>query len=179
MTDEPLFTLRLSGVEVGADALLGAVGQGDEIVDWISSRAVAALCSIQTGACDGALAITAKYVSEREQFGSKIGTFQAVAQRCADAFIDTQAVRLTALQAAWRLSAGLPSDDELHIAKFWAADGGHRVVHAAQHLHGGVGMDLDFPIHRYFRWAKVLELQLGSATEHLRRLGASLATEPV
>mgnify|MGYP001553091422 CR=1 FL=1 len=83
--------------------------------------------------CDGALRITAAYVSEREQFGSKIGTFQAVAQRIADAYIDTEAIRLTALQAAWRLSEGLDADDELHIAKYGAADGGHRVVHAAQH----------------------------------------------
>ena len=65
----------------------------------------------------------------------------------------------------------LPAADELHIAKFWAADGGQRVVHAAQHLHGGIGVDLDYPVHRYFRWAKVIELTLGTATEHLLRLG--------
>ena len=110
-------------------------------------------------------------MSEREQFGTKIGTFQAVGQRMADAYIDTQGVQLTARQAAWRLAEGLPADEELHIAKFWAADGGHRVVHAAQHLHGGIGIDVDYPVHRYFRWAKVLELQLGSGTEHLRQLG--------
>jgi alkylation response protein AidB-like acyl-CoA dehydrogenase len=137
--------------------------------------AVALACATVAGVCEGALRITAGYVSEREQFGTKIGTFQAVAQRMADAYIDTQGVRLTALQAAWRLAEGLPADEELHIAKFWAADAGHRVVHAAQHLHGGIGMDVDYPIHRYFRWAKVLELQLGGATDHLRRLGALLA----
>ena len=72
----------------------------------------------------------------------------------------------------------LPADDEVHIAKFWATDGAHRVVHAAQHLHGGVGFDLETPIHRYFRWAKVLEFQLGSGNEHLRALGASIASTP-
>ena len=134
---------------------------------------------MQTGVCEEALAITAKYVSEREQFGSKLGTFQAVGQRVADAYIDTEAIRLTAIQAIWRLSEGLDASDELMTAKFWAADGAQRVVHAAQHLHGGIGVDLDYPIHRYFRWAKVLELTLGGATPSLRRLGASLAAQPV
>jgi acyl-CoA dehydrogenase len=64
------------------------------------------------------------------------------------------------------------------VAKFWAADGAQRVVHAAQHLHGGIGMDLDYPIHRYFRWAKVLELTLGGASPSLLRLGASLVAQP-
>jgi alkylation response protein AidB-like acyl-CoA dehydrogenase len=129
--------------------------------------------------CEEALAITARYVSEREQFGSKLGTFQAVGNRVADAYIDTEAIRLTALQAVWRLSEGLDAHDELMTAKFWAAEGAQRVVHAAQHLHGGIGMDLDYPIHRYFRWAKVLELTLGGASPSLLRLGKSLATQPV
>ena len=64
------------------------------------------------------------------------------------------------------------------VAKFWAAEGAQRVVHAAQHLHGGIGVDLDYPIHRYFRWAKVLELTLGGASPSLLRLGASLANQP-
>jgi acyl-CoA dehydrogenase len=161
--------------------LAGAAGQrvgGPDVVDHLVRVATALTCSCVAGVCEGATRVTAAYVSEREQFGTKIGTFQAVAQRIADAFIDTQAVHLTARQAAWRLSEGLPADDELAIAKFWSADGGHRVVHAAQHLHGGVGMDVDYAVHRYFRWAKVLELRLGSGTDHLRRLGASIAAVP-
>ena len=161
--------------------LTGAPGVrvgGEDAVAQLERLALALSCATVAGACEGALRITAAYVSEREQFGAKIGTFQAVAQRMADAYIDTQGVRLTAISAAWRLSQGLPAEEELHIAKYWAADGGHRVAHAAQHLHGGVGMDVDFPIHRYFRWIKVLELQLGSGTEHLRRLGALMAATP-
>jgi alkylation response protein AidB-like acyl-CoA dehydrogenase len=146
------------------------------VVSFIVERATAGLCSTEVGVCEAALRLTASYVSEREQFGAKIGTFQAVAQRIADAYIDTEAIRLTALQAAWRLSEGLDAADELAIAKFWAADGGHRVVHAAQHLHGGIGMDTDYPVHRYYRWSKVIELNLGTATEHLRRLGERIAT---
>lgn len=174
---DAMWGLPQAAVEL-ADA--SAVRVGDAATaDDLRRLAVALSCSTVSGVCEGALRLTAAYVCEREQFGIKIGTFQAVGQRMADAYIDTEAVRLTSRQAAWRLGAGMTADDELHIAKFWAADGSHRVVHAGQHLHGGVGMDLDFAIHRYFRWAKVLELQLGSGTEHLRHLGASIAATPV
>ena len=178
VTGEPQWTVRLAGVEVGESDLLGAVDQGAEIVGWIADRLMAAICATQTGVCEEAVAITARYVSTREQFGTRLGTFQAVGHRVADAYIDTEGIRLTALQAIWRLDAGLDAADELMVAKFWAADGAQRVVHAAQHLHGGIGMDLDYPIHRYFRWAKVLELTLGGATPSLRRLGASLVAQP-
>ncbi|MEO6318798.1 MAG: acyl-CoA dehydrogenase family protein [Acidimicrobiales bacterium] len=179
VTGEPQWGVRLDGVTVDAAALVGGTEQGRAIVGWITDRLAAAICATQTGVCEEALAITARYVSEREQFGSKLGTFQAVGQRVADAYIDTEGIRLTALQAIWRLSEGLEAHDELMTAKFWAADGGQRVVHAAQHLHGGIGVALDYPIHRYFRWAKVLELTLGGASPSLLRLGASLAAQPV
>lgn len=175
ISDEPLFTLRFRGVD---GERLGDGQRGEEIVAWITERAIAALCSVQTGVCEAALRLTATYASEREQFGAKIGTFQAVAQRLADAYIDTEGIRLTALQAAWLLAQEVPATDEVHIAKFWASFGGDRIVHAAQHVHGGVGMDLDYPIHRYFRWSKVIELTLGTATEHLRRLGQRIAAAP-
>jgi len=165
-------------VEVGEEALLGGPEQGAEIVGWISDRLVAAMCAAQTGVCEEAVAITARYVSTREQFGARLGTFQAVGHRVADAYIDTEGIRLTALQAIWRLAEGLDAAEELMTAKYWAAEGAQRVVHAAQHLHGGVGVDLDYPIHRYFRWAKVLELTLGGASPSLLRLGASLVSAP-
>ena len=180
VSGEPQWTVRLDGVARRRATRSSATPhQGAEIVAWTSDRLTAAVCATQTGVCEEALAITARYVSEREQFGSKLGTFQAVGQRVADAYIDTEAIRLTALQATWRLSEGLDAHDELMTAKFWAAEGAQRVVHAAQHLHGGIGIDLDYPIHRYFRWAKVLELTLGGASPSLLRLGASLATQPV
>lgn len=168
----PQGTVELSAAPAVAVGDAGAAARLLEI-------ATALNCATVAGLCEGATRITATYVSEREQFGTRIGTFQAVGQRMADSYIDTQGVQLTAQQAAWRLSAGLPASDELHIAKWWATWGGHRVAHAAQHLHGGIGLDVEYPIHRYFRWIKVLELQLGSGTEHLRQLGASIAAEPV
>ena len=89
-----------------------------------------------------------------------------------------EAVRLTAWQAAWRLDRGLPCDEALFTAKFWAAEGGWRVMHAAHHLHGGVGVDRDYPLHRHFLNHKQLELLVGSATPSLRHLGALLAGTP-
>ncbi len=175
---EPQATMLLAGVEVSDDAVLGGPEQGAEIVAWITDRLMAALCAAQTGVCEEAVAITARYVNTREQFGSRLGTFQAVGHRVADAYIDTEGIRLTALQAVWRLAEGMDATQELMVAKFWAAEGAQRVVHAAQHLHGGIGVDLDYPIHRYFRWAKVLELTLGGATPSLLRLGASLVSAP-
>ena len=148
---------------------------GPDAVEWLRQRMTAAMCAVMLGCCEQALTMTAAYTSDREQFDKKIGTFQAVGQRAADAYIDTEAIRLTLWQAAWRLSEGMPAAAEVATAKFWAAEGGQRVVHAAQHLHGGVGVDRDYPLHRYFLWAKQLELSLGGATQQLRRLGALLA----
>jgi alkylation response protein AidB-like acyl-CoA dehydrogenase len=113
------------------------------------------------------------------QFEKPIATFQAVGQRAADAYVDTEAIRLTAWQAASRLAEGLPASAEVAVAKYWAAEGGQRVVHAASHLHGGVGVDRDYPLHRFFLLTRQIELTLGGANESLRRLGRILAAEPV
>jgi alkylation response protein AidB-like acyl-CoA dehydrogenase len=177
-TGIPEARIDLEGVRVPGQAVLGKSSNGPGIVDWIVERATAALCAVATGVCERALQMTAEYTKTREQFDRPIATFQAVGQRAADAYIDTEAVRLTALQAAWRLEEGLPATAEVAVAKFWAADGGQRVVHAAQHLHGGIGVDRDYPLHRYFLWAKHVELTLGGATPQLLKLGAILASEP-
>lgn len=172
---EPLTTLTFEGVAVGPGDVIGEVHSGAEVTAWITDRAVAAQCAMQAGVCEAATRITAAYTTDRRQFDTPIATFQAVGHRLADAYIDTEAVRLTARQAAWRLDAGVPASEELAIAKHWAADGAHRVVHAAQHLHGGIGVDTDYPVHRTYRWAKHGELSFGSGVAHLRRLGALLA----
>jgi 3-oxocholest-4-en-26-oyl-CoA dehydrogenase beta subunit len=175
----PEARIELAGARVRGSDVLGDAGSGTAVVEWMVERATAALCAVATGVCEEALRLTAEYTKTREQFDRPIATFQAVGQRAADAYIDTEAVRLTALQAAWRLEEGLPATAEVAVAKFWAADGGQRVVHAAQHLHGGIGVDRDYPLHRYFLWAKQLELTLGGATPQLLKLGAMLAAEPV
>jgi 3-oxocholest-4-en-26-oyl-CoA dehydrogenase beta subunit len=178
-TGQPEAIVSLSATKVGADALLGSVEDGRAIIEWMVQRSTAALALAQAGAAAASLALVAEYTKTREQFGKPIATFQAVGQRAADAYVDTEAIRLTAWQAAWRIDQGLPAEKEVAIAKFWAADGGQRVVHAAVHLHGGVGVDREYPLHRYFLMTKHIELTLGGATEQLLQLGAALAAEPV
>jgi len=171
----PEARITLSGVTVGAVEVLGDPTAGSPILEWIVERATAALCATAIGVCEEALRMTAEYTKTREQFERPIATFQAVGQRAAEAYIDTEAVRITAWQAVWRLDAGLPAAAEVAVAKFWTSEGGQRVVHAAQHLHGGMGVDRDYPLHRYFLYAKQLELTLGGTNAQLRRLGKLIA----
>jgi 3-oxocholest-4-en-26-oyl-CoA dehydrogenase beta subunit len=165
--------LDLDGAEVGDDRLLGR--PGTEVADWLTARATVGICATQLGITERALELTAGHARTRQQFGRPIGAFQAVAQRLADAYIDVEAIRLTMWQAAWRLQTGLPCEEEIATAKFWAAEAGHRVAHSAVHIHGGVGIDTSHPLHRYFTAAKRNEFALGGATAQLRRLGAALA----
>jgi alkylation response protein AidB-like acyl-CoA dehydrogenase len=167
--------LTLASVELPGDRVLGSAAAGDEITRWLVSRGTVGLCALQLGVVERALELTSEYARSRVQFGRPIGSFQAVAQRLADAYIDVEAVRLTMWQAAWRLSAGLPCDTDVATAKFWAADAGHRIAHTAVHVHGGVGVDTGYPLHRYFVAAKHNEFALGGATAQLRRIGAALA----
>ncbi|HEY4376292.1 MAG TPA: acyl-CoA dehydrogenase family protein [Acidimicrobiales bacterium] len=167
--------VTLDGVTVGPDAVLGSADEGAAIVDWMIGRSTIGMCAQVSGIVARALEITAAYTKERVQFDRPIATFQAVGQRAADAYIDVQAVQLVVLQAAWRLSEGLPAATEVEVAKFWAAEAAHRVGHTAVHLHGGAGIDVDQPIHRYFVAAKHLEFALGGATDQLLRIGRSFA----
>ncbi|HKC27695.1 MAG TPA: acyl-CoA dehydrogenase family protein [Jatrophihabitans sp.] len=171
----------VDGDSAGSLELAGAVAHplgGRNVLDWLVSRATVGLAAYQVGVLERALELTAEYARGREQFGRPIGSFQAVAQRLADAYIDVEAVRLTTWEAAWRLGQGLPATAEIATAKFWAADAGHRVAHTAVHVHGGTGIDVDAPAHRYFTAAKRTEFTLGGATAQLRRLGAELAATP-
>lgn len=168
-------TVTLSGVLVAGDAVLGELAQGAEIVDWIEQHANCAIAGMQVGATDEALRRTAVYTCERKQFGVPIGSFQAVAMRAADAYIDIEAMRSTFWQALWRLSEQLPAAAEVRAAKYWACRGGHRVVYATQHLHGGIGVDVSYPIHRYFLFAKQLEFMLGGRNAQLTGMGRYLA----
>ncbi|MEV6562335.1 acyl-CoA dehydrogenase family protein [Nocardia sp. NPDC051756] len=158
--------------------LVGTVDSGAEILDWLLTRAWLGLSALQLGTLERALELVAEYAREREQFGKAVGSFQAVAQRLADAYIDVQGLRLALTQAAWQISEDLPSGEAVHTAKFWAADAGHRVAHTVIHVHGGVGIDRDHIVHNYFTAAKHNEFALGGGTDHLRALGALLAAGP-
>jgi len=170
---EPHADVSLDGAAVSGDDRLPGVGT--EMIESLYARALVGLCAIQLGVTERALRIAASYTTEREQFGRPIGSFQAVQQRMADAFIDVEAIRWTMWQAAWLLGQDRAPGREAAIAKFWAADAGARVAATAQQVHGGIGIDTTYPLFRYFLWAKHNELTLGSASAQLARLGAVYA----
>lgn len=166
--------LDLHGVELSAEHLLG----GGDVLSWLSTHRALGLTAYQLGVLERALELTAEYARTREQFGRPIGSFQAVGQRLADDYIEIKGLRLTCEQASWRLSEDLPADIEVATAAFWAAEAGHRVAHTTVHVHGGVGIDMDHPVHRYFITAKQTEFALGGATAALRAIGRELADTP-
>jgi acyl-CoA dehydrogenase len=152
------------------------VGTGDNrAAEWLRQRVLVGQAALQVGVAEAALKMTAEYTSNRRQFEKPLSTFQGVALKAADAYIATEAIRSTMWQAAWRLANGRDADDAVLVAKWWAADGGQRVVHITQHLHGGMGADIDYPVHRYFLWGKQLSDSLGGATPTLARLGRVIA----
>jgi alkylation response protein AidB-like acyl-CoA dehydrogenase len=192
--------LELDGVELPASRLIGPrlieprlieprlIGSGDP-VRWVVRWGTVALCAQQLGVLERALELTAQYATTRTQFDRPIGTFQAVAQRLADAFIQVQGLRLALWSAAWTLHTAVGQTVEttetpvaepaviraVAIAKFWAAEAGHHVAHTCVHVHGGAGIDVEHSVHRYFLAAKRAEFELGGATAQLLTLGALLA----
>jgi len=174
--------LELQGVEVGDDRVVG----GDDVVSWLTTHGTLGRSAYQLGVLERALELTAEYAREREQFERPIGSFQAVSSRLADGYIDIKGLRLTVTQAAWRLSEDSPASGrdpqpagiDVNTAGFWAAEAGHRVAHTTVHVHGGVGIDTDHPVHRYFLAAKQTEFAVGGATGQLLRIGRELADTP-
>ncbi|WP_407688932.1 acyl-CoA dehydrogenase family protein [Mycobacterium sp. HUMS_1102779] len=167
---EPHADLFLDGATVSEQDRL------DATLDDLHTRALIGLCAIQLGVCERALRLAADYTSGREQFGRPIGSFQAVQQRLADAFIDVEAIRWTTWHAAWLVANDRPATEArraARIAKFWAAEAGARVAATAQQVHGGIGIDVTYPLHRYFLWAKHNELALGPASAQLAAMGSA------
>jgi alkylation response protein AidB-like acyl-CoA dehydrogenase len=169
--------LALANVAVDASAVLGAVGQGGEILEWLEQRANIGHCALQVGVTEEAMKRTAAFLSERKQFGVALGTFQALAMRMADSYIDVEAIRSTYWLALWRLNEGLDARAEVRAAKWWACDAAHRVVCSSQHLHGGMGADVEYPIHRFYLLAKQISYALGNASQQLEHLGRLLAAD--
>ena len=174
---EPLGQLALSGARVGPDALLGTPEAGPAIVEWLRERALLGLAAIQIGVAESAMRKTADYVNQRKQFGRPIGSFQSAQHRIADAYIDVECMRSVVLEAAWRLSVGLPASLHVRAAKWWACMAGDRVTHTAQHLHGGTGADVDYPIHRHFLWSQSVLSTLGGPRQQLEELGRLIVEE--
>jgi alkylation response protein AidB-like acyl-CoA dehydrogenase len=152
-----------------------ADGPDDDRVDWLLQHAWVGLAAIQLGVSQDSVRHTADYLSQRHQFGVPLATFQAAAHQAADCHIDTQAMEVTFWNALWRLETGRPAAAAVHVAKWWSADAGDRVARTVQHLHGGVGADVTYPIHRYLLWSSQLANTLGGAAWHLHQLGGHIA----
>ena len=172
---EPQYDLSLDGVRVEAENVIAYTG-GADIMNWTAQRTIAALCAHQLGASDYSMRLAASYTSERQQFGVPVATFQAVGHRMADCYIDIECLRLTTYQASSLLDSEAEATTELAIAKIWAGDCGHRVSYATQHVHGGTGIDRDYPLWRYCLWLRHNEMTLGSSTVHLAALGEEIAS---
>ncbi|TDK87534.1 acyl-CoA dehydrogenase [Mycobacterium paragordonae] len=166
--------LALDGVSVDEARRVG----GPEVVLWLRTISTLGRSAYQLGVLERGLQMTAEYARTREQFDRPIGSFQAVGQRLADGYIDVKGLRLTLTQAAWKVAEDIPAEIDVASAAFWAADAGHRVAHSIVHVHGGVGVDTDHPVHRYFLSAKETEFALGGATGQLRQIGRELAETP-
>ena len=169
--------LILEQVSVSDDAVLGNPGQGADILEWLEQRANIGHCALQVGVTEEAMKRTAAFLGERKQFGVALGTFQALAMRMADCYIDVEGIRSTYWLALWRLSEGLDARAEVRAAKWWACDAAHRIVSSTQHLHGGIGSDVEYPIHRFFLMAKQISYSLGNASQQLAHLGRLLAED--
>lgn len=168
---DPLFALELAGARVPADEVL----RGPGIEAWMRERALVGIAATQLGVSERALEITTAYVSQRVQFGVPLGALPPVQHRCADCAIDLECLRAVTWAAAFALAEERPAARDAWIAKFWAAEAGSRIATATQHLHGGMGADLEYPIHRHFLWSKSLELELGAALPQLAELGRDMA----
>lgn len=187
-TDDRLWLLAVAGLDVepvettapwaaGRLALDGVrgvrLGGPDAYADTLA-RARTAFAALQAGVCAGSLALAVEHTSTREQFGRPLSTNQGVQLRAADAHMDTESIRVTTYEAAWRHDQGLPAATHTLTAAWWAAEAGRRVVHAGQHLHGGVGADVTSRVHRHFLWGRQLDAYLGSPSALLAELGTLL-----
>lgn len=173
---EPQALVTLDNATLAGDAVVGSVEEGAAIVAALVARGQVALAQRQVGVAAEALRRTADYSSNRMQFGKALGSFQGVQQRAADAFIDVEAMRSTSLLAAWQIDRDEVQTADVATAKYWAAMGGHRVVHTAQHLHGGMGADVTYPIHRFFLTATQIGEALGGAAPMAARIGREVVT---
>ena len=168
-------TLTFAGVHVTHDALLGGADGGVGALRHLVFATIVGQAAQQVGIAKEITKLAAEYTSTRFQFGKPLSTFQGVSHRLANNYIDTEAMRVTMQAAAWRMAEGLDATSQVMVAKWWAAEGGHRVIHGAQHVHGGMGADIEYPSHRYFLWGKQIEASMGGASAWLSRLGAVLA----
>jgi 3-oxo-4-pregnene-20-carboxyl-CoA dehydrogenase alpha subunit len=161
----PEYTLRLDRVPVRH------VLTGDSVAE-LNRLAVAGACCVADGAVAAALELTTGYIRQREQFGRPLATFQAVAQQIADVYITARVLHLSTVSACWRLDAGLDADGDVGVAGYWLAEHAPIALRACHHLHGGIGMDVTYPLPRYSALITDLVTTIGGASYRLDLLGA-------
>jgi alkylation response protein AidB-like acyl-CoA dehydrogenase len=163
----PEYTLRLDRVPV--EHVLGAA---DCLAD-LYQLAVAGACCLADGALSAALALTRDYVASRQQFGRPLAAFQAVAQQIADVYIASRTLHLATASACWRLAAGMDAAGDLGVAGYWCTEEAPPSVRTCHHLHGGTGMDVTYPMHRFSALISDLVRFLGGAEYQLERQACS------
>jgi alkylation response protein AidB-like acyl-CoA dehydrogenase len=167
--------LVMKQVQVPTEDIVATGGEALAAMQWALQATRTALAAMALGVCDKMMRMTGQYTSEREQFGRAIATFQAVSHRVADCFIDIECLRLVTQQAASLIDQGRPTADAVLMAKIWCGDVTHRVSQAAQHCHGGTGVDRDYPLFRFCLWARQIELSAGSSAQLTGELGRSIS----
>src|SRR5699024_3128258 len=179
----PEYAVRFEATPVDDDDVLR--GGGDESVLKVFHRLVLAACIAHgDGLISGAMDMTADYLKEREQFGKPLGSFQAVQQELADVYIVSRTLHVIAQSVAWRIAEGLTGADDRYetdpvIGAYWLASEGPRAVQVLHHLHGGVGVDVTYPMFRYSSAVKDLARFVGGPRLQLTALGAAVAADPV
>jgi alkylation response protein AidB-like acyl-CoA dehydrogenase len=174
VTGTPEYTVRLDGVRVSDRYFLRDRAPGHALAT-VHRFALAGALALGDGLLAGALAATSHHIAERTQFGRPLAAFQAVAQQIADVYVAARTVHLAVTSAVWRLAAGLDADTELDVAAYWFADQAPAALATCHHLHGGLGVDRDYPLHRYSSAVKDLARALGGAAHRLGRLGERVA----
>jgi 3-oxo-4-pregnene-20-carboxyl-CoA dehydrogenase alpha subunit len=161
----PEYTLRL------ADSPVRTVLDGCSVSD-LYRLAVAGACAVADGVLAGALDLTTAHIRKREQFGRPLATFQAVAQQIADVYAAARTLHLIALSACWQLDTGRDAARDVDVAAYWLAEHGPAALRTCHHLHGGLGMDVTYPLPRYSALMTDLVAFVGGAADRLDRLGA-------
>jgi 3-oxo-4-pregnene-20-carboxyl-CoA dehydrogenase alpha subunit len=164
---EPEYTLRMEHAPIE-----GTLG-GPDCVRDLYQLAVAGACALADGAVAGALALTRDHIATRRQFGRPLAAFQAVSQQIADVYIASRTLHLATLSACWRLDTGLDAAADLDVAGYWCAEQAPRSVRICHHLHGGLGMDVTYPLHRFSSLVADLVRYLGGAEYRLERQACS------
>ena len=157
----PAFILRMDDRQ--PRAMLG----GSECARDLQHLAVAGACALIDGAVAGALALTRDHVATRRQFGRPLAEFQAVSQQIADVYIASRTMHLATLSACWRLDEERDPGADLSVAGYWCAEQASQAVRHCHHLHGGLGMDVTYPLHRFSALVTDLTRYLGGAEYQL------------